>query len=151
MSLLPVSHRKQLQPSDCLAACAAMVLDYLGVPTNYEELLKLLRITSQGANLKNLVYLQSLGVKVFIGKGEIETLRENLKRMVPPIAFVKTAELSYWDEANNHAIVIVGIEGNQMFVNDPAFADAPKRISIDEFMLAWIDMDQFYGVIEKGD
>src|SRR5205814_641735 len=109
--------------SDCLAACAAMVLDYLGVSTKYAELLNLLRITPQGANLKNLRYLQSLGVKVLIGRGELENLQESLKRRVPPIAFVKTEQLSYWGEANNHAIVIIGIEGNQMFVNDPAFAD----------------------------
>lgn len=29
MTLLPVSHRRQQQQADCLAACAAMALDYL--------------------------------------------------------------------------------------------------------------------------
>ena len=29
MSSLAVSHRRQLQQADCLAACAAMILDYL--------------------------------------------------------------------------------------------------------------------------
>jgi hypothetical protein len=28
MNLLPISHRQQIQQADCLAACAAMVLDY---------------------------------------------------------------------------------------------------------------------------
>ncbi|MBI4670216.1 MAG: C39 family peptidase [Chloroflexi bacterium] len=151
MSLLPVSHRSQLQSADCLAACAAMVLDYLDVSFDYDDLLDLLRITPFGAKFQNLVYLESLGVKVLTARGELETLATHLKRGVPPIAFVKTAELSYWDEANNHAVVIIGIEGRQVFVNDPAFADAPKRIWVDEFMLAWMDMDQFYGLIEKED
>lgn len=35
---LPVPHRKQLQQSDCLAACAAMVLAYLGEPVDYQRL-----------------------------------------------------------------------------------------------------------------
>lgn len=26
---------------------------------------------------------------------------------------------------------------------DPAFPDAPKQVPIDEFVLAWIDADQF--------
>ncbi len=149
--MLPVSHRKQLQSSDCLAACAAMVLDYLDVSFEYDRLLDLLRITPFGANFQNLQYLQSLGVKVLTASGEIETLRLHLERNLPPIAFVKTGELSYWDEANNHAVVVVGIEGKEIFINDPAFADAPQKISVGEFMLAWIGMEQFYALIEKED
>lgn len=149
MPLLPVSHHSQLQSADCLAACAAMVLDYLDVSYDYDELLDLLRITPFGANFENLHYLESLGVQVLTARGELETLEAHLERGLPPIVFVKTLELSYWDEANNHAVVVVGIEGAHLFVNDPAFADAPKKISVDEFMLAWMDMDQFYGLIEK--
>lgn len=149
MSLLNVSHRNQSQPSDCLAACAAMVLDYIGVRANYDALLSRLRITEFGASFHNLAFLEYLGVRVLVERGDIETLRRHLSRNVPPIAFVKTAELSYWDEANNHAVVVVGIEGNQIFLDDPAFSQAPQSTSLDEFMLAWVDMDQFYGVIEK--
>ena len=40
--LLPVPHHKQREGADCLAACAAMVLSYLGLSVAYERLLKLL-------------------------------------------------------------------------------------------------------------
>ena len=38
MTLLTVSHRQQTQQADCLAACAAMVLDYLHIPISYNKL-----------------------------------------------------------------------------------------------------------------
>ena len=41
---LPISHQKQRHRSDCLAACAAMVLNYLGRPVRYARLMKLLDI-----------------------------------------------------------------------------------------------------------
>ena len=44
MNLLPISHRQQIQQADCLAACAAMLLDYLHVPIQYKYLLRLLQV-----------------------------------------------------------------------------------------------------------
>ncbi|MBI4670218.1 MAG: hypothetical protein HY741_00940 [Chloroflexi bacterium] len=60
MPLLRVSHRSQLQRADCLAACAAMVLDYLGVFANYQELLGLLQVGEYGTAYSNLPYLAEL-------------------------------------------------------------------------------------------
>lgn len=149
MSLLRVSHKEQSQQSDCLAACAAMVLEYLDINASYKDLLKRLKVNQYGALYKNLYYLQDLGVKVLLAQGEIENLSDSLARNVPPIAFVDTRELSYWYAESYHAVVIVGIENNQVFINDPAFADAPKRVSVDEFILAWIGMEQFYALVER--
>lgn len=36
--LLPVLHRPQIDQADCLAACVAMVLNYLQIPVNYLKL-----------------------------------------------------------------------------------------------------------------
>ena len=44
--ILPVPHVPQRQQGECLAACAVMMLTYLGLSINYERLLKLLRIRS---------------------------------------------------------------------------------------------------------
>lgn len=148
MPLLPVSHQEQLHESDCLAACAASVLRYIGVTADYDELLSLLQIGEFGASYRNLQYLEELGVQVLLERGEVQNLRDWLARDVPPIVFLNTGELWYWNEATGHAVVVVGIEGNEIYVNDPAFADAPKKILVDEFVLAWMDMRQFYGVIE---
>ena len=62
MTLLAVSHQPQKQESDCLAACSAMVLDYLHVPYTYPQLLRLLQIQSFGAWFRNIQFLQALGL-----------------------------------------------------------------------------------------
>ena len=76
MTLLSVSHRKQQQSADCLAACAAMVLDHLHIPVQYERLLRLLRVDYFGAFFRNLQYLESLGVSVLIETGDFDSLRK---------------------------------------------------------------------------
>jgi ABC-type bacteriocin/lantibiotic exporter with double-glycine peptidase domain len=43
-NLLNVPLHKMSQTADCLAACAAMVLDYIGHPVNYTDLLRLLEV-----------------------------------------------------------------------------------------------------------
>jgi ABC-type bacteriocin/lantibiotic exporter with double-glycine peptidase domain len=54
---LPVRHYKQTQLADCLAACAAMVLDYLQKSIAYERLLRLLGIGLIGAPRRNILQL----------------------------------------------------------------------------------------------
>ena len=147
MLLLPVSHRQQSQSSDCLATCAAMLLDYLRVPFKYEQLLRLLRTRSFGTEFSNLRYLTSFGLFVLVEQGTVKTLRGHLERGLPPIVFVNTGLLSYWKEETGHAVVVLAIEDQQIYLSDPRFADAPKIISLIEFEAAWIEQDQAYAVI----
>ncbi|MCL4304065.1 MAG: C39 family peptidase [Anaerolineae bacterium] len=149
MTLLPVSLYPQRQQTECLAACAAMVLAYLQVRASYKRLIKLLRIGPAGAPFRNLRYLESLGLSVSIERGEIETLRERVEHGFPPIVFVNTKELPYWRETTGHAMVVVGFDEDLIYLNDPAFADAPQIIPVSEFDLAWLELDQFYVIIEK--
>jgi|CXWL01.1.fsa_nt_gi hypothetical protein len=124
-----------------------MALDYLQVPNDYDHLLKLLRVQPIGAPFGNLRFLSALGVSVLVEKGELENLRLNLEIGLPSIVFVATAQLSYWRETTGHAAVVVGLDEEKVYLNDPAFPDAPKQVPIDEFVLAWIDADQFYALI----
>ena len=78
MNLLPISHRRQQQQADCLAACAAMVLDYLQVPISYDRLLRLLNIRAHGAAFANLRNLANLGVAVVVAEGDLEHLQKLL-------------------------------------------------------------------------
>jgi hypothetical protein len=84
-----------------MAACAAMVLEYLAQPTDYDALLKLLNIKPYGAWFGNLRRLEKLGVRVVMERGEIDTLRTNVEDGLPPIAFVNTVELSYCSDKVN--------------------------------------------------
>jgi ABC-type bacteriocin/lantibiotic exporter with double-glycine peptidase domain len=147
MLLLPVLHRQQSQSSDCLATCAAMLLDYLRVPFKYEHLLRLLRTRSFGTEFSNLRSLRSFGLFVLVEQGTVETLRGQLERGLPPIVFVNTGLLSYWNEETGHAVVVMAIEDQQIYLSDPRFSDAPKVISLTEFEVAWIEQDQTYAVV----
>jgi ABC-type bacteriocin/lantibiotic exporter with double-glycine peptidase domain len=63
-NLLNVPLRKMSQTADCLAACAAMVLDYIGHPVNYTDLLRLLKVSPLGTPAGHIVRLGQWGLAV---------------------------------------------------------------------------------------
>ena len=148
MPLLAISHQQQRQQSDCLAACAEMVLTYLGQPTNYDQLIILLRIGPAGAPFRNLNHLAKLGVTVTIESGTIATIQSYLNQAIPPIVFVATQELSYWSETTNHAVVVAGLDDQNIYLYDPAFTYAPHTVPIAEFDLAWLEMGEFLATVK---
>jgi ABC-type bacteriocin/lantibiotic exporter with double-glycine peptidase domain len=107
MPLLAVSHHRQLQQADCLAACAAMLLDYLYLPIEYGRLVQLLGIA------------------------------------------VNTGPLTYWADDTAHALVVVGVEQDVVWVNDPEFEQAPQAVPLDDFLLAWLEHDYRQALIQR--
>lgn len=138
---LAVPHHQQRNGADCLAACAAMLLQYHGLSADYQQLLSLLEIGPIGAPRRNISRLAQLGIQVEYREATIHLLLDWLHAGIPCIAFVDTEELSYWDVTSNHALVVVGFETEVLLVNDPALKFAPQRILIDEFELAWLNND----------
>lgn len=149
MSLLAVSHRRQLLQADCLAACSAMLLDYLHLPTEYARLVPLLGIRSYGAAFSNLRRLEELGVKVIIEKGSIAKLHQALNQGSPVIVAVNTGPLTYWTDDTAHALVVVGLEQDTVLVNDPEFEQSPQAVPLDEFLLAWLEQDYRQALIRR--
>jgi ABC-type bacteriocin/lantibiotic exporter with double-glycine peptidase domain len=146
--LLPVPHHKQKQPADCLAACAAMILEYLAYPIAYEELIRLLRIGPIGAPSFRIQELDKLGLGVEYGKSSLESARRHLLLGHPGIAFVNAEELPYWQgEAAYHAVVVIGFEDRRLLLNDPYFDQGPQTVDEDEFLLAWSEHDYRYALI----
>jgi ABC-type bacteriocin/lantibiotic exporter with double-glycine peptidase domain len=147
--LLSVSHRRQRpQSAECLPACVAMVLDYLGQPVEYDALVSLLRTRfAIGTAAANVRHLEALGVNVRLFHADLETVRESLVSGWPVIAFIETAPLPYWSEQTDHAILIVGIDGEAVYVNDPEFDQVPQRIPRIQFELAWLRFDNLCAVI----
>ena len=45
--------------------------------------------------------------------------------------FVDTGQLPYWDESANHALVVVGLDEDYVYVHDPEFPNAPLQVSLD--------------------
>lgn len=145
---LPVPHRKQTEgAADCLAACAAMVLDFLGVSIPYTRLLSLLQVQEFGAPAGNLRNLTTLGLQVTYGPFSFNELARSIENGQPCIVAVYTAELSYWSQATDHAVVVVGLDEQTVYVNDPHFEQAPQSIPRDEFALAWLEKDYRCAVI----
>ena len=145
--LLPIPHQLQRSEGDCLAACAAMALAYWDVASDYDHLLRLLEVKSYGAPGSRLNKLVSLGVQVRYAQGALDELFDYLTAKQPCIALVRTAHLPYWTYATNHAVLVVGFDEQAVYVNDPAFEQAPQRIPRAEFELAWLEFDYRYAVI----
>ncbi len=146
---LPVPQHKQEQDSDCLAACAARVLNYLQHSVSYSELLKLLRIGVLGTPRRNILRLNQLSLDVIYREATLPIVAAYLQAGHPVIAFVDTAELDYWSVASNHAVVVIGLDTTDVIVNDPAFDTAPFHIPHTGFELAWINCDDTCAIIQE--
>ncbi len=146
---LSVKHVRQQQDGECLAACAQMALNFLGIPASYDRLLKLLKIESFGAIYSNLRELEQLGVTVVYKRGALEELHEHLRNHQPCIALVQTSELPYWEEATLHAVVVAGLDDQFVYLHDPAFEESPIPVSHGDFGLAWLERDELYAALTK--
>jgi ABC-type bacteriocin/lantibiotic exporter with double-glycine peptidase domain len=124
-----------------------MVLDYLGEPVAYDRLVTLLGIEEFGAPLGNLRRLTRLGLHVTYGEANFSDLVHQLSLANPCVVAVSTAELPYWGQATDHAVVVVGLDDEAVYVNDPYFDDFPQRVPRDHFMLAWLERDHRLAVI----
>ncbi|MCQ3977962.1 MAG: hypothetical protein DPW09_31430 [Anaerolineae bacterium] len=76
-----------------------------------------------------------------------EDLFDHLSQGWPCLAFIKTGELPYWEENVDHAVVVVGLDDQYIYLNDPAFPTAPVQVDRKEFELAWLEWDEKYAVV----
>lgn len=76
-------------------------------------------------------------------------LHAHLEGGRPPIVFVNTGELPYWDANVDHAVVLIGMDSTHAIVNDPFFTRAPISIPLGDFDLAWLEHNEMYAVITR--
>ena len=110
---LPVPHIQQQAHGECLAACAAMCLEYLQRPVKLQRLIKLLKIQRGiGTQFSNIQTLQQLNVTVrYRQYGTLQEIYQLLENGYPCIASVQTQELPYWNQVNvYHVVVVVGMD-----------------------------------------
>ncbi len=148
-TLLPIKNYPQRSTGDCLAACAAMALNYVGVSVSYHRLLRILDVQPYGTPGSRLNKLAALDVTVRYAYGTLDQLRDTLTAGYPCIVLLRTQYLPYWTYTTNHAALVVGYDDEVFYVNDPAFEEAPHQVSHIALELAWMAFDYRYGVIYR--
>lgn len=58
-------------------------------------------------------------------------------------------ESVHWQVEDAHAVVLVGLTSDTVYLNDPAFDAAPQTAPLDHFLLAWSELDYEYAVITR--
>lgn len=149
MLLSNLEHRRQRRETDCLVACTAMVLEYLGIRRTDAWLSKLLETTTIGTPFFNLTKLQAaLGVDIELAEqGTLATFATILESGLPVIVAVDSDDAAHWPHYHHHAVVVIGFDADQVYVNNPAVADAPQAVQIETFLWAWSQREYEYAVI----
>jgi ABC-type bacteriocin/lantibiotic exporter with double-glycine peptidase domain len=134
---LNVPHYKQEFHYSCAAACVRMVLAYFSYAISEAEVRQLLNTQPHGTKARHLTAVGSLGFDVELVSGNLAQLRDLIAQGVPPIVFVDTAPLDYWTLDCAHVAVVVGIDDNVVYLNDPFFDAARQQTSVANFLQAW--------------
>lgn len=144
-----ILYKPQIGEGYCLAACAQMVLHYLGIQTDQMQLAQQLSVKpGVGAPASRIQQLASDTISVIYETGKWETIEKLINQKTPVIAMIQAGELHHWQgESFQHAVVVIGFDSAQVWLLDPAVSSYPLVVSIDEFMLAWGEMDYHYAVV----
>lgn len=55
--------------------------------------------------------------------------------------------LPYWTYPTAHVAVVVGYDDQRVYLNDPAFPEAPQSVLWDGFLAAWEEYDRMAAII----
>jgi len=142
-------HFQQSTEGRCLEACVCMLLAHLESPVLESKVSELFEATEIGTPASRVLRLKKWGYRVIYRSAALAELGGWLVEGISPIVFVHTQFLDYWTENSPHAVVLVGMDENDIYLNDPAFATAPQLCSLDGFIAAWTEMDEVAAVITR--
>lgn len=146
--LLNVPLHRMVQTADCLAACAAMLLDFAGHDVDYPALLRLFETGPLGTPARRIRRLVRWGFEVEYGEGTLAEIKSLVDAAQPVITLLRTRELSYGQGLDlYHSVIVVGYDEGPIFVNDPNFDEAPLAVPIGDFELAWLEMNYRYAAL----
>jgi ABC-type bacteriocin/lantibiotic exporter with double-glycine peptidase domain len=126
-----------------------MVLAFQGVEMSEETLCDSLGTQLAGTEVWNILSLDQhvTGCRVELGSLSVERLEEAIAAGIPPIAFVATGPLQYWERETLHAVVVVEVATEEIWINDPAFAEKARAVPRAEFLAAWSELDFLAAVV----
>jgi len=150
VNLLPVKpFQETLHGGFCGPACLKMVLDYYGVNKTEEELAILCNTaTDLGTDEKSLKKAaEGLGFKVEIKNlSSFEDIKNWLDKKVPVIVdWFTRGRFDYDDSivADGHYSVVVGLDGEFIYLQDPEIGDL-RKIKKEDFERVWFDFTGEY-------
>ncbi len=114
-----------------------------------ERLRSILGTHEAGTTSSQIRKLESLNLTVIYKRGTFEELQDHLTNDHPCIAFVMTGQLPYWKDNRSHAVVVVGLDEERVYLNDPDLDFAPVQVSRGDFDLAWLEWDEMYAALIK--
>ncbi len=138
---LRVPHFRQQHPHTCLPACVRMVLAYWSKKHDEEELAQAFNtMPVWGTRPENVVAgLEEMGYHaLWFENAALERLLDLLDNGWPVIVFLRAADLPH-GRTGLHAVVVIGIEGEQVIYLDPNLDDE-QRLELSSFMKAWSSM-----------
>lgn len=124
-----------------------IVLAHIGRSVRYQQLMRMLGTQEYGPPFTNLRHLNQLGVTVIINTGDFDQLYAHLVQNRPCIVSVQTAELPHWNRRSEHAVVVVGMDSQYIYLHDPAFEIASILVPHGDFDLAWLAQAELYAVV----
>jgi predicted double-glycine peptidase len=126
-----------------------MVLAYLGVHRSQDQLAHQLGMyTELGVPASHITRLQTTSLNIAYGEGTLTDITGYLARDTPVIVFVQAGELNQWRGFRfQHAVVVVGLDEQTVYLLDPDLGPTPLSVPRDEFLLAWSEMDYLYAAI----
>ncbi len=149
MLLSDIKNWRQQREADCLVACTAMVLDYLGIHREYSWLTRILQTTEIGTPFRNVTKLHSaIGISVRTDiNGSLAAFAAVLDLGLPVIVAVDSDDVGIWPYYHHHAVVVIGFDNDTVFINNPAANDAPQEVALETFLWAWSQRDYEYAII----
>lgn len=145
INLLPIKpFQETLHKNMCGAATLKMVLDYYGIEKSENELAVLLGISDElgtnDADLKRAA--ESFGLSVEIeNESSFDEMKFWLDKKVPVIVDWFTRGRRDYDDAqvaDGHYSVVVGLDENHIYLQDPEIGDL-RKITRDDFLRVWFD------------
>lgn len=146
--LLPVPHQTQSFEATCLPASIQMVLGFLSREISESRLIRVLNTDPMaGTPFPRIMRVERFGCRVELVTLDDSGVRQKLHNRQPLITPLWTEMLPYWRYGTAHVAVVVGYDDEYVYLNDPAFADAPQRVLWDGFLAAWEEYDRKAAIV----
>jgi len=138
-SFIEIPHHPQSLDYTCVPTCVLMVAHYHSIILSEAEIAYLLGTDETGTRFRDVHRVSALGFEVEVTTGTIFDLQKWLNAGFPCIVRIKTTHLPRYPLPPwvPHAVVVVGITENDVYIHDPAQNTAPDVVPIEVFQSAW--------------